>query len=98
MSERVSRREQRVSAARRMVRRAVDRDRIRAALKAAGANEPDDAAVEAAAVLAEERLAEIAARCAECSEDREEKRLSAASVAVAAAREAEERRAIRAER
>ena len=97
MAERSSRREERVSAARRAARRAVDRERVRAALRAAGAREAEDEAVEAAAALIEERVAQIAARCAECSRDRDEARLSAASVAIAAAREAEERTTMRRE-
>jgi hypothetical protein len=98
MARETRRREQRVSAARRKASRAVDREQTRAALRAAGAREPEDEAVEAAAVLVEERLAEIAARAAETSEDREESRLSAGSVAVAAQREAEERPRRREER
>ena len=90
MAERRDRRA-RVSAARRSIRDVVDRRRVRAVLRAAGVREADEEAVEAASVLAEERLAELAARSAECSEERSERRLSAASVALAAQREAEER-------
>ena len=84
-------REDRISAARREVREAVDRERARAAIRAAGAREADDAAVDALAALAEERLAEIAARAVENSRERNELKLSAATVAIAAQREAEER-------
>jgi acylphosphatase len=80
------RRAERMAAARRSLKRAVDRDQTRAALKAAGARNVDDAAVEAVAALTEERLAELAARSVESSEDREESKLSASSVAIAAQR------------
>ena len=91
MAERQSRSEARESAARRRLNgAAVDRNKVREALKAAGARNPDEEAVEAAAVLAEERIAEIAVRSAEASEDRAESSLSAASVALAAQRAAEE--------
>jgi hypothetical protein len=93
-----NRRDQRVSAARRSIREAVDRDQTRAALRAAGARSVDDAAVEAVSVLAEERLAEIVARAVESSQERRESRLSASAVAVAAQREAEGRSRRRAER
>lgn len=86
-----ARRDRRVSATRRSVRDAVDRDSVREAFRAAGARSVDDEAVETAALLAEERLIELAARSVESSEEREEVRLSAASVALAAQREAEDR-------
>jgi hypothetical protein len=83
---REDRRGERMAAARRAIRKAVDRNQTRAALKAAGARNVDDAAVEAVAALTEERLAELAARSVESSEDREESKLSASSVAIAAQR------------
>lgn len=96
MTERTDRRnvrEQRENAARNGIRRALDRDQVRSAIKAAGAKNVDNEAVEAVCALCEERLARIAARAVEASEDREESRLSAATVAVAAERESESRRA-----
>ncbi len=85
-------RDQRVSAARRKGRGAVDREQLKAAFRAAGATDVDDTAVETAAAVVEERLFELAARSVESSEEREESRLSASSVAIAAQREAEDRR------
>lgn len=83
--------EERVSAARREIREAIDREQALAALKAAGARDADPEAVDSLAALAEERMAELIARAVESSKDRDEAVVSAGSVAVAAQREAEER-------
>ncbi len=91
MDQEPRQREQRASSARKKVHDAISREQTKAVLKAAGAIDPDDAAIEAASALAEERLVELATRAAEVSEDRKEARMSAASVAVAAQREAEHR-------
>lgn len=77
---------------RRSAKRAVDRDRVRDVLRAAGARNVDEDAVEAMSALLDERLASIASRVADAQEERDEDRLSAATVAVAAVREVEERR------
>lgn len=97
MVERTDRRivrERRENAARSRIRRALDREEVRSAIKAAGAKDVDDEAVEAVCALCEERFARLAARVVEASEDRSEDRLSAATVAVAAERESDSRRAI----
>ena len=83
--------EERVSAARKEIRESMDRDKATAALRAAGARDIDPEAVDALAVLAEERMAELVARAVESMKERDETRISAGSVAVAAQREAEER-------
>lgn len=82
---------ERISAARINATGTVDRERTKAILRAAGAGTIDDSAVEATAVLMEEKLISLAARAVESSEERGEIRLSASSVAVAAQREAEAR-------
>ena len=86
-----SKRQERISAARANVTGTIDRERTRAILRAAGADTIDDSAIEATAVLMEEKLILLAARAVESSEERGETRLSASSVAVAAQREAEAR-------
>jgi hypothetical protein len=89
--------DERISAARREIRDAVDRDKMLAAIRAAGARDADPEAIDAIAVLAEERMAEVIARAVESNREREEMRMRAGSVAVAAQREAEERRSARRE-
>ncbi|VVB76793.1 Uncharacterised protein [uncultured archaeon] len=97
MAERKDRRierERRENAARDRASDAVDRDEVRAALKAAGAREVDDEAVEAVRALVVEKLARIAARSVEASEDIDDSStLSAAAVAVATERDSDTRRA-----
>lgn len=86
-----SSRDSRIAAARSSAMRAVNRDQVRAALKAAGASRIDDSAVEAASAIVAENLAELSASAASASRDRRESSLSAASVAVGATRSARSR-------
>ena len=86
-------RERRENDARRRARKALDRDEVRAVMKAAaGSREIDREAVEAVSALVEERIARIAARAVEAAEDRNEDVIRAAAVAVAAERDSEARR------
>jgi hypothetical protein len=79
------------NAARKSARGAVDREKVRAALKAASGKEVEDEAVQSASALLEDKLARIAARAAEHRVERNEDNINAAHVAVAAQREQENR-------
>lgn len=91
MEDRRENRRTRENAARKSAKGAVNKESIRAALKAASGKDADDEAVESTSVLLEEKLARIAARAADSREERNDESIRAAHVTVAAQREAEER-------
>ncbi|MCL5680346.1 MAG: hypothetical protein M1465_03345, partial [Candidatus Marsarchaeota archaeon] len=91
VEDRRENRRTRENAARKSAKGAVDKEKVRAALKSASGKDADDEAVDAASALLEDRLAKIAARTADARDDRDDGNVRAAHVAVAAQREAEER-------